>query len=68
MVLDGKEQVFRHNEVVTVPHGTKHAFFTSHGAVIEEISSTHSAGDSRYSDDAINQNRARKTHLTDWMD
>jgi hypothetical protein len=35
--------------------------------VIEEISSTHWADDSFYTDEAINRNRDRKTRLTYWL-
>ncbi|NBO83530.1 MAG: spore coat protein, partial [Betaproteobacteria bacterium] len=47
--------------------GTTHSFFSRQGAVIEEISSTHFANDSFYIDEAINQNKNRKTFITYWM-
>jgi len=37
------------------------------GCVFEEISSTHYADDSYYTDPAIAANTSRKTHLTHWM-
>jgi hypothetical protein len=38
------------------------------GAVIEEISSTHTRDDSAYTDPAIGRNDQRKTYVTKWMD
>jgi len=68
LVLDGAKRSCGKNDVVTVSRGMKHAFSTVTGAVIEEISSTHSVGDSTYSDTAIMQNTTRKTYVTNWMD
>ena len=68
LVLDDEERICRHNDVVTIARGAKHAFSTLNGAVIEEISSTHSKNDSCYSDERINRNSTRKTYVTDWMD
>lgn len=66
--LDGRTQHHQAGEVVLVERGTKHIFGTEEGAIIEEISSTHYADDSFYTDPAINQNQDRKTLLTYWMD
>jgi hypothetical protein len=53
--------------VVTIGPGVRHAFTSPHGSVIEELSSTHFQNDSFYTDDAINKNTHRKTHLKYWM-
>jgi sialic acid synthase SpsE/quercetin dioxygenase-like cupin family protein len=66
--LDGRMQTHKAGEVVLVERGTRHIFGTEHGAIIEEISSTHHANDSFYTDPAINQNQDRKTLLTYWLD
>ena len=56
------------NDVVIIPRGVRHAFSSATGAVIEEISSAYSQGDSYYTDPAIMQEASRKTYVTDWMD
>ncbi|MGJ8620590.1 MAG: N-acetylneuraminate synthase family protein [Methylophilaceae bacterium] len=66
--LDGKEQICRPGDVVTVEPGTRHAWVSDTGAVIEEISTTHVANDSYYTDESIMANHARKTSLTYWME
>jgi sialic acid synthase SpsE/quercetin dioxygenase-like cupin family protein len=66
--LDGEESEHGPGDVITVQPGVKHAFSSDTGAVIEEISSTHYADDSRYTDPAILENKHRKTYLTYWMD
>lgn len=65
--LNGELTICQAGDVVTVEPGTRHAFVSPTGAVIEEISTTHITNDSFYSDDRINQNKARKTLLTYWM-
>lgn len=66
--LDGRVTWHKPGEVVTVERGVKHSFGTGHGAIIEEISSTHSVDDSYYTDAAIMENENRKTLLTYWLD
>ncbi len=65
--LDGKPMTCRAGDVVTVERGVRHGFHTVDGAVIEEISTTHHADDSFYTDQAIMDNKQRKTRLTYWM-
>lgn len=65
--LDGMAQVAGPGDVVTVERGVRHSFRSDSGVVFEEISSTHIADDSFYTDPAINANPQRKTHLTYWM-
>jgi hypothetical protein len=66
--LNGERSVVRPGDVINIHPGVRHAFISAGGAIIEEISSTHFANDSFYTDDAINQNSNRKTLLTYWMD
>lgn len=66
--LDGKPVICKPGDVVTIEPGTRHAFSSQTGAVIEEISTTHFKDDSYYTDDSIMANKQRKTILTYWMD
>ena len=68
LVLDGVERVCFPGDVVTVEPGVRHAFSSTSGAIIEEISSTHQRNDSFYTDETINANLDRKTILSYWMD
>jgi len=68
LILEGQARKCLTNDVVVIPRGAKHEFRSSTGAVIEEISSTHSKNDSAYSDPAICEGGARKTYVTNWMD
>jgi sialic acid synthase SpsE/quercetin dioxygenase-like cupin family protein len=68
LVLGGKRRIWVKNDVIVIPRGVKHEFRTKTGAVIEEISSTHSVNDSAYSDPAISASAQRKTFVTNWMD
>jgi hypothetical protein len=45
-----------------------HEFSTKTGAIIEEVSSSHSSNDSFYVDDSIAQNKERKTFLHYWLE
>jgi mannose-6-phosphate isomerase-like protein (cupin superfamily) len=65
--LDGKRSTHKSNDVITISHGVKHSFWTTHGAIIEEVSSSYSTDDSFYSDSAIKANANRKTFVTYWI-
>jgi sialic acid synthase SpsE/quercetin dioxygenase-like cupin family protein len=54
-------------ELLTIERNRPHSFSTKTGAILEEISSNHDASDSIYTDDAINQNKKRKTIVTHWI-
>jgi sialic acid synthase SpsE/quercetin dioxygenase-like cupin family protein len=68
LVLGGKSRTWVKNDVIAIPRGVKHEFRTATGAVIEEISSTHSLNDSAYADPSIGVAESRKTFVTNWMD
>ncbi len=65
--LDGIKQILHPGQVVTVMPGVRHAFRSTTGAVVEEISSTHFKNDSFYTDESIDSNPNRKTFLSYWM-
>jgi D-lyxose ketol-isomerase len=67
LILNGQLRTCRPGDVVNVEPGVRHAFYTTTGCVIEEISSTHFKDDSFYTDETIQQNKNRKTLLTYWM-
>lgn len=64
--LDGRPQIVKRGDVVTIPPGVRHAFGTANGVVFEEISTTHNASDSFYTDPKINGNAHRKTFINHW--
>ena len=64
--LDGKEQEMKPGDVFVIQPETRHYFSSEVGVVLEEISSTHYPDDSFYTDEAIQQNKNRKTFLTHW--
>ena len=66
--LDDEERECGPGSVITIAPGVRHAFESDGGAVFEEISSTHFANDSFYTDDNINKNANRKTVLRYWID
>jgi len=66
LILDGVEQKHKQGDIITVNRGTKHAFSSETGSVIEEISSTHYSDDSYYTDHTILENKDRKTVLSYW--
>ena len=67
LTLDGIETIHHKGDVVIVETGVRHSFTSKHGAVIEEISSTHYKSDSFYTNPGICNNGKRKTMLTYWM-
>jgi N-acetylneuraminate synthase len=66
--LGGTQTQHKSNDIVTIPHGIKHSFWTKNGAVIEEVSSAYAQADSWYTDEAIMANPNRKTFVTYWME
>lgn len=53
LVLDGANMLMRPGDVHLVCRGQLHAFETASGCVFEEISTTHTKGDSTYADPEI---------------
>ncbi len=68
ITLDDEQKKFTVGDVIVVEKGVKHSLMTKTGAIVEEISSTHYKEDSFYTDQAIMQNKNRKTLITYWMD
>jgi sialic acid synthase SpsE/quercetin dioxygenase-like cupin family protein len=68
LVLGGERRRCVQNDIIVIQRGVKHEFRSSTGAVIEEVSSTHSKDDSGYTDPVIGRNIERKTYVTNWMD
>jgi quercetin dioxygenase-like cupin family protein len=67
LTLDGEPRVLRAGDVLTIERGVRHAFGSTTGTVIEEISTTHYGPDSFYTDPAIPTTGDRKTFVTHWM-
>ena len=67
LTLDGVTSTLKTGDVITVKPEVRHAFTTTTGAIIEEISSTHYVNDSFYTDETINENQNRKTILQHWL-
>ena len=66
--LGGQQSTHKANDIVTIPHGLKHSFWTRNGTVIEEVSSCYATADSWYTDESITNNPKRKTFVTHWME
>ena len=64
--LDGVTDAMKPGDVFVIQPGTRHFFSSENGIVLEEISSTHYADDSYYTDESIHENKNRKTFLTHW--
>lgn len=67
-MLDGVRRRHLPGEIIIVERGVRHSFGSDSGAVVEEISSTHCANDSFYTDPAVMNNSHRKTLLTYWLE
>jgi mannose-6-phosphate isomerase-like protein (cupin superfamily) len=65
--LDGELTHIAEGTSVVVKPGVVHEFSSINGAVLEEVSSTHSGSDSYYLDDEINLNPNRKTYIRYWL-
>lgn len=68
ITVGGREQDYKKGEIVVVERGQKHSFRSEEGAIFEEVSTTHYNDDSFYDDQAIMDNKDRKTELTFWSD
>ena len=61
--LDGVLKECHAGEIITVERGVKHSFSSKNGGIFEEVSSTHYVDDSFYDDEAIMNNKFRKTKV-----
>ena len=68
VVLNGESRLYKAGDLILMPSSAKHSFATTEGVIFEEISSTHRALDSFYSDERIMKNKNRKTLLTYWLE
>ena len=67
LCLDGNFAELNSGDVCTIDQMVKHQFSTISGCVIEEISSTHQAQDSFYTDERVYNNENRKTFVNFWL-
>ena len=63
LTLDSQELNLNVGDVITIKSNQKHQFVSDCGAVLEEISTTHFANDSFYTDTRINTNKDRKSFV-----
>ena len=68
LVLDGVPATLVEGDIITVERGTRHAFSSEVGCIIEEVSSAHLKEDSYYTDPAIAENEDRKTLVSYWLE
>lgn len=66
--MGGEEREYHAGDMVVVERNAKHGFSSKHGAIFEEISTTHYKEDSFYAEEAIMKNPHRKTEMTFWSD
>jgi sialic acid synthase SpsE/quercetin dioxygenase-like cupin family protein len=66
--VEGRRRTLYPGDVLVVPQGVWHAFWTESGLIFEEISSTHYTNDSFYEDKSINAmtRDERKTVVSHW--
>jgi len=53
-------------DIITIEPEIRHEFSSKNGCVLEEVSSTHYADDSFYTDPSISENKNRKTFVSYW--
>lgn len=64
----GEEKNLKAGDMLTVERKVNHSFSSQKGCVFEEVSTTHYKDDSFYEDQAIVNNKERKTAMTFWSD
>lgn len=66
--LNGISRLMKVGDIVTIERGVLHAFSSTSGCVIEEVSTTHFRNDSFYTDETIAQQdpMQRKTIIESW--
>lgn len=67
---DGRRMNLNPGDTVLIKHGEWHKFHTLHGAIFEEISTTHYNNDSYYEDERIARlpRDMRKTYIENWKE
>jgi N-acetylneuraminate synthase len=68
VVMDGAQKNLQPGDIMLVEPQQLHSFRSRHGAIFEEVSTTHERKDSFYEDDRITQmdTLERKTIIQDW--
>ena len=61
--INNKNLFLKSGSLLTINPNEVHEFYSSKGAVIEELSTTSDKSDSYYIDDKINENKSRKTFI-----
>lgn len=66
--IEGRPRTLYPGDIALIQQGVWHTFWTTTGAIFEEISTTHFNDDSFYEDKAINQipHAGRKTRVNHW--
>lgn len=66
--LEGRRRTLYPGDILVVPQGVWHSFWTETGLIFEEVSTTHHLNDSFYEDKAINTmtREQRKTVVSQW--
>jgi N-acetylneuraminate synthase len=66
--MDGAQKNLQPGDIMLVEPQQLHSFRSRHGAIFEEVSTTHERKDSFYEDDRITQmdTLERKTIIQDW--
>jgi N-acetylneuraminate synthase len=68
VIIDDHEPIKLHEgEILRIPPGSVHEFWSEQGAIVEELSTKHVPSDSFYVDDAINKSEFRKSYINYWM-
>jgi len=66
--IGGEEKIMNAGDMLTVERQVNHSFSSKTGCVFEEVSTTHYKNDSFYEDQAVVNNKDRKTAMTFWSD
>ena len=66
LTVENDVLILKPGDLALIPAGKKHTFFSTKGAVVEEISSTSTSEDSYYSDPKITANKLRKSSIAVW--
>ena len=68
VIIDDQEPIQLHEgDILRIPPGSLHEFWSEQGAIVEELSTKHIPSDSFYIDDEINKSEFRKSYINYWM-